>query len=1257
MVGHVAVVDHRAEQDLDVDLVVGAVDAGRVVDEVGVDPARPRERDPRALGQAEIAALGDDPAAQLLGVDPYRVVGAIESIGVALGGGLDVGADAAVPEQLDRRQQNRPDQLVRRELLGLDVERAAGFRRQLDRFDRARVDPAARAQLGAVVVVPARARQREQPLALGEARRRIGVRVDEDVAMVERADQPDLLGQQHAVAEHVARHVADADRRERLRLAVLAELEEVALDRFPGAARGDPHALVVVARRAARREGVAQPVAVLEADRVGDVGERGGPLVGRDHQIGVVVVEAHDARRHDDAVAHPVVGQVEHAPHQGLVAAHDLGLERRAVRAAGRPLDDEAALGADRHDHAVLDRLRLHQAEHLGAEILAPVGPADAAARDLAAAQVDAFHPRRIDEDLERRPRQRQIGHRGGIDLERQIRLVRRAVAAALVEVGPQGREDQPHVAAQDAVLVEVGDAVQTGAELGLEPRQQLGAVALGVGVEARLEQLGQPARELGIVDQRLLHIRLAERNPDLEQIFAVGAQDHHLAPVEAGVQDQVIEAVVLGLAAPDPRERVLEILADLVGIEVAGRDRLDAEVVQPEARAGRRDELVGLLLEHAQAHVLEHRQHVGQRDALPGARELEAQQLAALLERSRERHRELDLASGELIDAVDVGHRGARRHLLLIRDRDRLGIGAKQPVAFLLAAGVDQAVAQDVAPRARGLDQPRLDLAAIDVGRDAVGGADDELDAGQDRFRDLGLVLDLGAVQRLLQDVLEAPPEVGVVALARDVDQARDEPGEGVAAQEQADGLALVQVQDLLHGLEQLVVVGLEQFVPRVGLEDVGERLARVAGRRQLGALEHPRHLVAEQRDLARIAIVGGRGEQAEEAVLADHLALGVEAADPDVVEIDRPVHGRARVRLGDRERHRRARLLADLRRQRGEAARGRAGGLLPPQQAERQVLDPPQLISALIAHQVVAAVAKEGEVVVGDPAQERHRLLELGRLEHLGAAPQIGDRVLDLAEHGPPVLDPRADVGQDPLEVGADRLDPLGIALAVELEMHVGLEADVAAVAGGRFQHRGQRAVGRALDRHHRVDRDVDQEAQPVERHAERIDQERHVVGDHLDHRVGRLPAVLLDLRIVDPERRLAGRAVLGEAEVGQGRAVQIERIALEQIDRRHRAVVMPEERLGALGLTFGQLIVQPIDHPLEQIGLLVLQPGCHGIVLPRLAPARHLTTERGAHTGAILNRGESIPTPAPPADLAPARLPPVISPAPWRRPKSAR
>ena len=71
--GQVAVGHDLVEQDLDVDLVVGAVDAGRVVDRVGVDaPARAaRTRSRPRWVQPEVAALADDLAAQLGAVDAH----------------------------------------------------------------------------------------------------------------------------------------------------------------------------------------------------------------------------------------------------------------------------------------------------------------------------------------------------------------------------------------------------------------------------------------------------------------------------------------------------------------------------------------------------------------------------------------------------------------------------------------------------------------------------------------------------------------------------------------------------------------------------------------------------------------------------------------------------------------------------------------------------------------------------------------------------------------------------------------------------------------------------------------------------------------------------------------------------------------------------------------------------------------------------------------------------------------------------------
>ena len=204
--------------------------------------------------------------------------------------------------------------------------------------------------------------------------------------MVERAQELDVARQQHAVAEHVTRHVADPDHREIGCMSVEAQLAEVALDRLPGAAGGDAHPLVVVPLRAAGGERVTEPEAVVGGDAVGDIGERGRSLVGGDDEVRVVLVVADHLRRRNDLAADDVVCQIEQAAQKRPITGDDLLLERLAATLHRWALDHEAALRANRNDQRVLDHLRLHQAQDLGAEVLAPVRPAQATARHLAAA-------------------------------------------------------------------------------------------------------------------------------------------------------------------------------------------------------------------------------------------------------------------------------------------------------------------------------------------------------------------------------------------------------------------------------------------------------------------------------------------------------------------------------------------------------------------------------------------------------------------------------------------------------------------------------------------------------------------------------------------------------------------------------------------------------------------------------------------------------------------------------------------------------
>jgi len=143
--------------------------------------------------------------------------------------------------------------------------------------------------------------------------------------------------------------------------------------------------------------------------------------------------------------------------------------------------DIEAAFCALWHDDDVLDHLGGGEVKNFAAVILA-VGPADAAARDVGAAEVDAFNLAVVDVDLVLEP---GLGHHldlGCEHLERDVMLD----PVGSVEVCADGRFDQVEQRAEQPILVVIGelhDELVAGFELGA-------AAALGgaaqVGVEAR---------------------------------------------------------------------------------------------------------------------------------------------------------------------------------------------------------------------------------------------------------------------------------------------------------------------------------------------------------------------------------------------------------------------------------------------------------------------------------------------------------------------------------------------------------------------------------------------------------------------------------------------------------------------------------------------------------------------------------------------------------------------------------------------------
>ena len=929
----------------------------------------------------------------------------------------------------------------------------------------------------------------------------------------------------------------------------------MALDRLPGPAGGNAHALVVVALGAARGERVAEPEAVAGGDPVGDVGEGRGALVRRDHQIGIVAVVADHVRRRHHRAAVEVVGDVQQPADEGLVTGDALGLDRLAVAARGQAFRDEPALRADRHDHGVLHHLGLHQPQHLGAEILSPVRPADPPPRHRTAAQMHALHPRGVDEDLVHRTRLGQLGDPGRIELEGDAGLHVRALVA-LVEIGAQRRAHQPEETAQDTVLVQVRHRIEAGADLVDEGP----AVRLPVpgrrGVETGAEEPGQCTRDGGIAGERRLHVLLAEGGPGLAQVLAVGAQHRDLAPAHSRAQHQAVEAVVLRVSLPDALERFLELLPDPVDVEIERLPDAHAEVVHPYMGAVRTPDPGRLPGLHPQAHVLEHGQRIGQRYRPAGPEQLEVQHVVGRLEGTIETHRDRVVPVPEPLHAVDVVHRHAGVVVGLVVGREGFAVTPETRRPPLLSAVVEKLVVEVVAPVAGERAQTRLQLAHVDVDCFRGRHAEHEVQAREDRFGELHRELHIARAQDLREQVLDLEPHVGVEALSRYVDDARNETSDAVPVHEETDPLAFLQMQDPHAGLEELVVAHLEEQIPGKGLHDVEQGLGGVAVLRVGGALHHPRHLLAQQRYRPRHLVVGGRGVQPEETPLPDDPAPGVETLDAYVVEVAGPVHRGPGIGLGDEQQPRLAREPADLGAQACEGRR--LPGLRAAQQAESRSRHRAQLLLALAAEQLVLPVPEEGEMVGGDPLEKGAPLRDLRRFERQRPGAELREQHPKALPHRLPVPDRDAHVVEHAVDVGGDVVEHPLLGLAIDLDVD------------HRFGHRVVRALVRGeqgaacvpAHPHHRMDDEVGGKRAPVERHAHGIDEEGHVVRDHLHDGMGGAPSVLRLLGVVDAHLRLTRPAPAREVEMRERRTVEVDDAAVFEILPRGACVVRPRE-----------------------------------------------------------------------------------------------
>ena len=950
---------------------------------------------------------------------------------------LHIGADAAVPDQVHGRLEQRVDQVVGGQLVGLDAEARLHLRRDDNALGAAQKDTATLGDQRGVIVGPGGARQGEHSLTLGKALRRIRVGVDEDVHVVEGSDHLQLVRQQQAIAEHVTGHVADADHRGQILLDVDALLAEMPLHRDPAALGGNAHALVVVAGRTARGERVAQPEAVVQGNTVGDIGEGRRALVSRHHQVGVVgVVAYHVARRHDLTILE-VVGDIQQATDENAVAGDALCQYLITVAAHRHLARDEAALGAHRHNHRILHLLRLDQTQHLGAVVFLAVGPAQTTTGHVAKAQVYALDARAVDEDFELGHWSRNVGNRAGVELEAEVWLGL-TTGIGLIEVGAQGGLDQIQIAPEDAVLVEHRDIVQRG-ENGLLQLLLLGfqvvAGELAGQVETGLEQTHQLAGDVGMVDQRAGDVAVIEAQTDLLEVTGIGPQHRHITPRQTGGQHQTVEGIVLGIAVDDVHEGILQGLVEHLNIRHLGAGIGEGEIVNPELAAILAAQAVGELAQHPQAEVFQNRQHIRQRQRRIGVVELAVQLRLALGQRLVEAHHQRPLL-GQAEQMLHVDHRRVRCKALGVAGREAFGEIGQHLGAVPLAQALQHQAGVIILPRAAGLDHFLLQAGDIHLHAVARIDAQNELHPCQHRLGEVGPELAVAGLQTFHENLLDLHADLGGVHIARHIGQAVAEAPVGIAAQEDAQLVALLNLHDADRGVEQLIDRGLEQIITRQHFEDLAQLLAQMPLSIEARTARHLGHLVADVGNVMHALGIHRRGVQAHEAVFANHLALAVQLAQRNEIRVGRPMHPARLGGLGEGQQDRLAQVAGGFAVNLPLTGRQPLTQHLAQAQQRAFVVDDARHTALLLHAELLEA--EEGEVVVDQPAEEHLDLLQLARIALALAFAHAGQQSLGACFHRREIGNGQTHLGEHFLQCLLQSLQRADIGAAVDLQVH---------------------------------------------------------------------------------------------------------------------------------------------------------------------------------------------------------------------------
>ena len=417
------------------------------------------------------------------------------------------------------------------------------------------------------------------------------------------------------------------------------------------------------------------------------------------------------------------------------------------------------------------------------------------------------------------------------------------------------------------------------------------------------MKQLQEIAGEVGVPGKRIGEIAQAERRAELAQIGGIGPERGRIAPVGAGRDDEAVEPIVVRLTPQDGQEATFEPLVVLPEVDAGAIAGLQHHVVQRHvalAVGEARPDVIGALVDGREAHVLQHRHALGERDRCSQRIDdgVNAAGRGVRLAMKIDDHR---LIGPEPLDARDVLERALGREGLRVSGRERRAVLGEQRAGVVPFTG--NGVGQSVLPGAYDVDDLALELGDADLRRLSVIAADDELHPHERTLWEVGIERHDAAVVGVGQKRADALAHAGRVAVARRIHEHRHEAVEAIDARKHPHPRPRLQVEHPLGPVLQLLDADLEQLVAREGAENVEHRLGVMAVGRIAAGCEHLIDLVAQERDLAGRAHIGLGCKEADEAQLAFGAAVRPIGLHPDVVHVRPAVHAGNHVGLGDDE------------------------------------------------------------------------------------------------------------------------------------------------------------------------------------------------------------------------------------------------------------------------------------------------------------------------------------------------------------------